>query len=365
VNEGFSKFLSCIVTAIAQCSLYSNEHPAVALFSEKSLNFLEGLFINDSVSITHLAGNLIVNDSPVTDKGIHMGNFMRRLKTKGVDKIIINKGVSSEEIMSFISRMASKDEVPVSSDHLLVGTIQVRLKASGDETSEIVGANIAKVRGVFQDFSRFKRLDTVGLEDAVLGFVSAMKREANVLRMVSPVKTYSDHTYVHTSNVAVLTLFQAESLDMKGESLREAGLAGLLHDVGKMFVSKDVLDKPGKLDEAEWKEMKRHPVYGAMHLCRLEDPPRLAVIASYEHHLKFDGSGYPGTKRHAKKQHIISQIVALSDFFDALRSERPYRKAFELNPLLDLIKGSAGKDFNPLLVDNFISALKRAGVFQS
>jgi HD-GYP domain-containing protein (c-di-GMP phosphodiesterase class II) len=202
-------------------------------------------------------------------------------------------------------------------------------------------------------------------QDAVLGFVSAMKREANVLRMVSPVKTYSDHTYVHTSNVAVLTLFQAESLDMKGESLREAGLAGLLHDVGKMFVSKDVLDKPGKLDEAEWKEMKRHPVYGAMHLCRLEDPPRLAVIASYEHHLKFDGSGYPGTKRHAKKQHIISQIVALSDFFDALRSERPYRKAFELSPLLDLIKGSAGKDFNPLLVDNFISALKRTGVFQS
>jgi HD-GYP domain-containing protein (c-di-GMP phosphodiesterase class II) len=287
------------------------------------------------------------------------------MKAKGIDKIILKEGVSSVELLRFISAMASKDEVPASSDHILVGTIQVKLKTSGEEPLEIMKANISKVQNAYQEFSRFKRLDAVGLEDAVLGFLTAIKREANLLRLVSPVKSHSEYTYVHTSNVAVLTLFQAESLGMTGEGLREAGLAGLLHDVGKMFISNDVLEKPGKLDEAEWKEMKRHPVCGAMHLCSLEDPPRLAVIAAYEHHLKFDGSGYPDTKRRARKQHIISQIVALSDFFDALRSERPYRKAFELNALIDLIKGGAGKDFNPLLVDNFISALQKTGVLLS
>jgi HD-GYP domain-containing protein (c-di-GMP phosphodiesterase class II) len=365
VNESFSKFLSSVVTAVSQCSLYSKEHPAVAELCEKAVNFLQELFIDDSINITHLGGNLVFNDMPLTEKGVHVENIMKRMKTKGIDKIILKKGVSTDELMSFISQMASKDEAPKSSEHILVGTIQVRLTASGDDTSEIMRTNISRVQGVYQEVSRFKRLDTVGLEDAVLGFLSAIKKEANILRLVSPVKSYSEYTYIHTSNVAVLTLFQAESLGLTGESLREAGLAGLLHDVGKLFVSKDVLEKQAKLDDIEWKEMKKHPVYGAMYLCSLEDPPRLAVIAAYEHHLKFDGSGYPDTKKYARKQHIISQIVALSDFFDALRSERPYRKAFELNALIDLIKKGAGKDFNPLIIDNFITSLQKTGVLPS
>jgi HD-GYP domain-containing protein (c-di-GMP phosphodiesterase class II) len=365
MNESFSQFVSSVVTAISQCSLYSKEHPAVADFCEKAIGFLQELFTDESISITHLGGNLVFNDIPLPEKGIHVENFMKRMKTKGIDKVIFKKGISTEELISFISQMASKDEVPKSAEHILVGTIQVRLKTSGDDPSEIMKANISRVQGVYQEVSRFKRLDTVGLEDAVLGFLSALKKEANVLRLISPVKSYSEYTYIHTSNVAVLTLFQAESLGLTGESLREAGLAGLLHDVGKLFVSKDVLEKQGKLDDSEWKEMKRHPAYGAMYLCSLEDPPRLGVIAAYEHHLKFDGTGYPDTKRHVKKQHILSQIVALADFFDALRSERPYRKAFELNALIDLIKGGAGKDFNPLLVDNFISALQKTGVLLS
>ena len=365
MNESFSKFISSVVTAISQCSLYSKEHPAVAEFCEKAVDFLQELFTDDSISMTHLGGNLVFNDMPLTEKGVHVENIMKRMKTKGIDKVILKKGISTDELLSFISQLASKDEVPKSSEHILVGTIQVRLKASGDDPSEIMRTNISRVQGVYQEVSRFKRLDTVGLEDAVLGFLSAIKKEANILRLVSPVKSYSEYTYIHTSNVAVLTLFQAESLGLTGESLREAGLAGLLHDVGKLFVSKDVLEKQAKLDDTEWKEMKKHPVYGAMYLCSLEDPPRLAVIATYEHHLKFDGTGYPDTKKHVKKQHIISQIVALSDFFDALRSERPYRKAFELNALIDLIKGGAGKDFNPLLVDNFISALQKTGVLSS
>jgi HD-GYP domain-containing protein (c-di-GMP phosphodiesterase class II) len=89
------------------------------------------------------------------------------------------------------------------------------------------------------------------------------------------------------------------------------------------------------------------------------------VIAAFEHHLKFDGNGYPDTKWRSRKQHIISQIVAISDFFDAVRAERPYRKGLELNAVLDIMKGSVGKDFNPLLIDNFISALKKAKVLQS
>jgi len=361
MHEIFSKFFSCLVAAMAQCSLYSREHPAVAEYSERALGLLDELFTDDNISITHLEGNLVLNEVPIIEKGIHIENFMRRLKTKGIDKIIVKKGISKEELMNFISYMSSKDETSLSCDHILVGTVQVRLKSLEGEPSEIMVANISKLKGTYQEVSRFRTLDTVGLEDAVLGFISALKREANVLRIVSPVKSYSEYTYVHAANVAVLSLFQAETLGLKGESLHEVGLAGLLHDIGKMFVSKEVIEKQAKLDQDEWKEMQRHPIYGSMYLSSLGDTPRLAVIAAFEHHLKFDGSGYPDTKWRGRRQHIISQIIAIADFFDALRAERPYRKALEVDALIGLLKQGTGKDFNPLLIDNFISAFKRIG----
>ena len=85
--------------------------------------------------------------------------------------------------------------------------------------------------------------------------------------------------------------------------------------------------------------------------------------AAFEHHMKFDGTGYPDTHRHGKRQHIVSQLVAIADFFDAMRTERPYRKTVDLQAIVLLLKETAGKDFNPLLINNFLKALNGIGAF--
>jgi HD-GYP domain-containing protein (c-di-GMP phosphodiesterase class II) len=126
-------------------------------------------------------------------------------------------------------------------------------------------------------------------------------------------------------------------------------------------VPNEILDKPGKLDDREWDIMRNHTVYGATYLSSMQDVPKLAVIAAYEHHMKFDGTGYPEPLRRGRQQHIISQIVAISDFFDALRTERPYRKALEPPVVIGIMEESKEKDFNPVLVDNFLRALEEVG----
>jgi HD-GYP domain-containing protein (c-di-GMP phosphodiesterase class II) len=350
-----------MVTAMAQCSLYSKNHPAVLDFSEKALELLNKLFIEDSIDITNLGGKLILNNAPCVEKGTYTDIFLKRMKANGIDKVIFKRGLELEELQNFIYQMASKNETPTNSKNITVGTIQVKLKSSGDDPLEIMRTGISKIKNVYMDFLDSKELDVTGLEDAILGFLLALKKEENILRLVVPIKSYSEYTYIHAANVAVLTIFIAQSLGLKDEGLRETGYAGLLHDMGKLFVSKDIIDKQTKLDEFEWKEMKKHPIYGAVYLGSLHDVPPLAVIAAYEHHLKYDGSGYPDTIWRARKQHIISQIVAIADFFDALRAERPYRKGIELIALIDLIKRGAGKDFNSQIVDYFIGALKRTG----
>jgi HD-GYP domain-containing protein (c-di-GMP phosphodiesterase class II) len=127
-----------------------------------------------------------------------------------------------------------------------------------------------------------------------------------------------------------------------------------------MFVPKEVLEKEVKLDNQEWMIMKKHPVYGAMYLATLPDIPKFALVAAYEHHMKFNGTGYPASGRRDAVQNIISQIISISDFFDALRTNRPYRKALEVPVIIGLMEEmSLKKEFNPMLVENFICSLKK------
>jgi HD-GYP domain-containing protein (c-di-GMP phosphodiesterase class II) len=102
-----------------------------------------------------------------------------------------------------------------------------------------------------------------------------------------------------------------------------------------------------------------HPVHGAMYLSTLPEIPKLALVVTFEHHMKFNGGGYPDTKRRGKRQHIVSQMVTIADFFDALRTERPYKKAFEIKTIVEIMEEAAGKDINPFIAENFFDALRR------
>jgi HD-GYP domain-containing protein (c-di-GMP phosphodiesterase class II) len=149
-------------------------------------------------------------------------------------------------------------------------------------------------------------------------------------------------------------MFQAESLGVTDELLRDIGIAALLHDVGKLFISNEILEKNGPLNEDEWDEIRRHTLYGARYLTRTDGLTRLAPIVALEHHLRYNGQGYPKLNVTSKRQHICSQIVAISDFFDAMRSRRPYRRELETKEILSLMKTNADTEFNPFLLDNFL-----------
>ncbi len=357
-KKSIADFMTYIGAAISNCSLYSSEHQAVDQFSRKVLMITEDLFINDEFSISILGGNIIYNDAPVTDSSDHVSRFTKRLRIKGIEKIIIKKGVIFDEIKSFVSALASLDRPVSSSSNITVGMLEVRHKREG-AFSDMMEESAAKVNEVYEGVSRFHRLDIRGLEDIVGGFITALKKEMNVLSSLSPIKSHSVYTYVHETNVALLTIFQAEALGLKGEALYDIGLAGLLHDIGKMFIPKEILDKKESLSDDEWNTIKLHPVYGTLYLSTLPDVPKAAVVAAFEHHLKYDLSGYPRIKIKTRKQHIVSQLVAIADVYDALRTKRPYREGIEGREIIEILKTEAGKSFDHKLVENFISACEK------
>jgi putative nucleotidyltransferase with HDIG domain len=149
----------------------------------------------------------------------------------------------------------------------------------------------------------------------------------------------------------------ADSIGCSREAIHAFGVAALLHDVGKTQVPTEILNKQGQLTPEELEEMKKHPVRGAATLLQYSEIPRVAVIVAYEHHLKYDGTGYP-TMKQKRKQHLACRLTAIADQFDAMRSNRPYREAMLPEKIFEIMQQSRGTGLDPDLLDNFITFMK-------
>jgi putative two-component system response regulator len=139
-----------------------------------------------------------------------------------------------------------------------------------------------------------------------------------------------------------------------------------LHDVGKIAISDRILQKPGKLDNEEFEEMKKHTTFGVQIIERIEDTTsasdflKYAKIFAGTHHEKWDGSGYPGGLA-GEDIPLQGRIMALADVYDALVSERPYKKAFSHQEAVRIIREGKGRQFDPVLTDIYVSAIDKDG----
>ena len=178
-----------------------------------------------------------------------------------------------------------------------------------------------------------------------------------VYRLGEAVETRSLETGYHVKRIAEYSHLFALAIGLDEEEAEILRLASPLHDIGKVGIPDAVLNKPGKFTPEEWEIMQTHAAVGyEMFKTSKQDILRAGAIIAHEHHEKWDGTGYPrGLK--GEDIHIYGRIVAVADVFDALGSDRCYKKAWELDRILDLLKEQRGKHFDPKLVDIFFSRL--------
>jgi HD-GYP domain-containing protein (c-di-GMP phosphodiesterase class II) len=159
----------------------------------------------------------------------------------------------------------------------------------------------------------------------------------------------------HTIRVTDMTLRLARSMGVGEDELVQIRRGALLHDIGKMGIPDNILLKPGPLSEEEWLVMRRHPEY-AYDLLSLVNYLRPALLIPYCHHEKWDGSGYPrGLREEAIP--LSARIFAVVDVWDALRSERPYRKAWPEEQVRSFLRSETGKHFDPQVLNMFLTML--------
>jgi HD-GYP domain-containing protein (c-di-GMP phosphodiesterase class II) len=177
---------------------------------------------------------------------------------------------------------------------------------------------------------------------------------------LTSIKMYDEYTFAHSVNVSVLAISLGTFLSFEKPQVAALGMAGLLHDIGKVSVPLDIINKPGKLTDDEWELVKRHPIEGALILSDVPGVTKLAMVAAFEHHQHGEIRGYPEIDdRH--QQHLFSQIVALVDAYDAITAARVYYSLqTPLDQAIRILLKKGGSAFDPILVKAFVNMI---GIF--
>jgi putative nucleotidyltransferase with HDIG domain len=222
-----------------------------------------------------------------------------------------------------------------------------------------LGDEAASILSMHKEVQERGKLPLAEAEAVVRSLSMAMHGDSQMILPLLQLREFDEYTTTHSLNVSVLTMALAESLGLATDDVRTFGIAGLLHDLGKVNVPQDILNKPGKLTDQEREVMQQHPTAGAKLIIESGRRLDLAAAVAHEHHIMINGHGYP--KRHYDRDcHKASKLVHVCDVFDALRTRRPYRDAWESERALTYIEERAGTEFEPEAATAFVTMMRKA-----
>ncbi|MGZ5000455.1 MAG: HD-GYP domain-containing protein [Methylomonas sp.] len=214
----------------------------------------------------------------------------------------------------------------------------------------------AIVRATLQDCRLGKQVEVERLEPLVSAITESIFRNPDALASLIRIKRADKYTFQHSVAVGTLLISFCRSLEADRSLVEKAGMGGLLHDIGKMKIPLDILNKPGKLSESEFEVMKKHVHYGDLMLKDAKVVSPVASCIAAEHHERYDGSGYPlGTKGDQISQY--GQMASIVDVYDALTSNRIYHVGSEPTEVLKKLLEWSDHHFNLNLVHRFIRTI--------
>ncbi|UCB52352.1 MAG: HD-GYP domain-containing protein [Candidatus Zixiibacteriota bacterium] len=205
-----------------------------------------------------------------------------------------------------------------------------------------------------------RSINTVKSKRAIQFLIDQLIKDEGKLMSLTAIKSFDEYTFAHSVNVCILSVALGTRLGLSKGELSELGFAALFHDVGKVRLPIELLNKPGELTEEEWVEVKKHPIFGVKALLSRRSIDRFctrAMVVSFEHHLKLDHTGYPETSAQ-RDLDLFSRIVTIVDVYDSMTSGRVYaRTPLTPDEALRRMLQKQGKSFDAALLKVFINML--------
>jgi len=374
------RFLTSFAQSVATMALYGPSHPARTRAVDASHRLLLDLQAHDAQpEFSFLGDEVVYGQHPLRE--MRDWEWAARLAAAGVQRLEFAADVTRADFEAFLEGIVSQLALPMldgaqsrpagarGSGAIRFGALGIRGESrltsfvphaplpAARRTYELT-EEVATVEWMHEQVSERAQLPLLEAESVVRSLAVAMHGDQEMLLPLLSLREFDEYTTTHSLNVSVLTMALAEAMGMGARDVRAFGVAGLLHDLGKTRIPLEVLNKPGKLTDEERTLMQGHTVEGARIILESDRELDLAAAVAYEHHIMIDGGGYPH-RRHARKCHCASTLVHVCDVYDALRTHRPYRVAWETGAVLDYIERGAGTDFDPDIARTFVDLMRR------
>jgi len=376
------RFLTSMAQALATMSLYAQGHPVRARVAVASFDILRELQAADPrPSFSFLGSDVVYGQQAI--RGLTDWEWATKLANVGVQRLEFADIVERADYVAFLedvlARVSAYSSVAALSPPTVPhprsnGPTPIRFGAVGvrsandpkpaeaapvDEASLLdLNDEVDALQWIHEEVDTREQIPLLEAESIVRSLSVAMHGDSRVLLPLLTLKEFDQYTTTHALNVSVLSMGLAEFMGLSAREVRAFGVAGMLHDLGKVRVPKDILTKPGKLTPEEWALMRSHTVEGARLILQSDQNLDVAALVAFEHHIMINGGGYPD--RHYRCDcHKASALVHVCDVYDALRTKRPYRDAWEPAATLQYIERGIGTEFDPDVSRAFIAMMAK------
>jgi putative nucleotidyltransferase with HDIG domain len=369
------RFLNSFAQALSTMALYKEGHPARERAVERSFVQLRELQQRDPKPEFSFLGDEVVYGQ-ISLREMRDWEWASRLANAGVQRLEFDPNVTRDEFEGFLeqvlaritlSQIDSSEARQTRPTSIKFGAIGIKGEQKTQDsilatvpTATIaysLGEEVEAVQWMHREVGERNMLPLVEAESVVRSLSVAMHGDSEMVLPLLQLREFDEYTTTHCLNVSVLTMALAEYLGLGARDVRAFGIAGLLHDLGKVRVPTDILNKPGKLTDDERQIMQRHTVDGARIIISSDRELDLAAAVAFEHHIMIDGGGYPKPHYH-RECHRASKLVHVCDVFDALRTTRPYRAAWEAERVLGYLEERAGTEFEADTARAFVRMMR-------
>jgi len=354
---------------------------AVVSAIEKFISTVNPLISQGNTLTLELVGEFFyLNESRVRYSMEYLLNFdflVREFKRRSLGSITLNSEITLQDIQLFLkpfiaSAFSQQPFDALSKSTAMINSLSIgplkKIKEEGDfdirkQVKKTYFNAVSFTQGVINKIKSGERVNIKKAKRVVENMVDMILEEEELLIGMTAIKDYDEYTYHHSVNVSILSVALGQRIGLSRKALTDLGLVALFHDIGKMEVPPEILNKPTNFDENEWKIVKKHPFWGVRALLKLKglDPTSIkTAIVAFEHHLNYDMTGYPKISKPLILD-FYSRVVSLADQYDAMTSARVYsRNPMAPDKSLSIMMERAGRELDPILFKFFINMI---GVF--
>ena len=372
-EKNFVLFFYALIQAV---QVYDVNNDVVLKAAQKCLEHINSLFETIShIEFVRYQDYLFINKQRLRFKIFGYASLQAmhlRLKSLNIRSITLSPGVNRDELIGCASLLKG-DEKPIW-DQLYSEPfthIHLELQTKDEEAEEGAGGDVfgfqqQKERikqAYFKSLSIVKNLmnslwtnqpiNIGNYRRIVYSLAHFITRDERTLLALTTLKHFDEYTYMHSLDVGILAMIMGDRIGLNKKGIANLGTSGILHDIGKIKIPKELIDKPAKLTEKEWETVRRHAAYGVIEILKakgLDGMGLVSMVVALQHHWNYDRTGYPVQEK-TNKHILFARIVRICDAYDAMITARPYQQIPHLPHFaLRVIWAHKNTYFDPILV---------------